>query len=126
MAIGFMAGTILPVALGFIENVLKVDDPVGAIGVHGVCGAFGTLTVGLFDTTAGFIYTGSTSLLIIQSIGVLAVAAWTIATTGTLFIVIHKTVGLRVKHNEELLGLDLEEHGSPSYSGFVMEGIKST
>ncbi len=125
IAIGLMAGILLPVAISFIENKLKVDDPVGAIGVHGVCGAFGTLAVGLFDTSAGLLYTGSAAALAVQAIGVVAVAAWTIGTTGILFITLHKTVGLRVKHNEELLGLDMEEHGSPSYSGFVMEGAKS-
>lgn len=126
IAIGLLAGVLLPVALTFIESVMKVDDPVGAIGVHGVCGAFGTLAVGLFDPTAGLLYSGSVSLLATQAIGVGIVALWTLSTTGVLFYVIHKTVGLRVKHNEELLGLDMEEHGSPSYSGFVMESLKSS
>lgn len=122
--IGLIAGCVLPVTLNFIENVLKVDDPVGAIGVHGVCGALGTILVGFFHAGEGLLYTGQTSLLIVQSTGVFSVAAWTIATTGLLFIGIHKTLGLRVRHNEEVLGLDMEEHGSPSYSGFVMEGLK--
>jgi len=124
IAIGSFAGVLLPVALSFIENKLKVDDPVGAIGVHGVCGAFGSIAVGFFDMTNGFLYTGEITQIMIQLTGVMAVCIWTITTTGMLFIIIHKTVGLRVKHNEELMGLDMEEHGSPSYSGFMMEGAK--
>ncbi len=126
IAIGLLAGIVLPLALAFIENIMKIDDPVGAIGVHGVCGAFGTLAVGLFDTTSGYFYTGDLSLFSAQLIGVVVVGAWTIATTGILFNIIDKTVGLRVKHNEELMGLDLEEHGSPSYAGFVMQDSKTS
>ncbi len=127
--IGLMAGILVVLAVEFIDKVLHVDDPVGAISVHGVCGIFGTLSVGLFAQASygessgvgainGFFFGGGLSLFWTQLVGVLAVAAWTFGLAMGLFYLIKKTVGLRVSPEEELKGLDIEEHGMESYAGF--------
>jgi Amt family ammonium transporter len=127
--IGLMAGVLVVLAVEFIDKVLKVDDPVGAISVHGVCGAFGTLCVGLFAKAAygeasgigainGLFYGGGFKLLGVQLLGVISVFAWTFITGYILFKVLKATVGLRVSREEELRGLDIEEHGMEAYSGF--------
>jgi Amt family ammonium transporter len=123
MLIGAMAGVIVVLAVEFIDKVLKIDDPVGAISVHGVCGAFGTLCVGLFaspdyGTVAGLFYGGGISQLITQIIGVGAVFVWAFGSGLVLFGLLKITVGIRVTAEEELKGLDLTEHGSEAYSGF--------
>ena len=107
MAIGAMAGILVVFAVEFVERVLKVDDPVGAVSVHGVCGAFGTLMVGLFATEGGLFYGGGFSLLGVQALGVISVMAWTMGTAFILFYTIKKTTGLRVDENEENTGLGL-------------------
>ncbi len=120
LAIGTGAGVLIIVAVEVIEKVLHVDDPVGAVAVHGVCGAYGTIMVGLFATEGGLLYGGGTALLGVQSLGVLAVAAWTIATTFILFKTLKATVGLRVSVAEEEEGLDAGEHGMEAYADFAM------
>ncbi len=122
LIIGGLAGIIVVWGVHFVERVLKVDDPVGAVAVHGMCGAFGTICVGLFarDTVDGFweqgvLYGGSPDQLISQVIGVVAVFAWVSVTSWLLFTILKKTVGLRVTEEEELEGLDILEHGSPGY-----------
>ncbi len=97
IAIGAMSGILVVYAVEFVERVLKIDDPVGAVSVHGVCGAFGTLMCGFFCTETGLFYGGGFAQLGVQAIGVLAVMAWTMGTAFILFTVIKKTVGLRVK-----------------------------
>ncbi|MEW9124699.1 MAG: ammonium transporter [Thermotaleaceae bacterium] len=121
--IGALAGVVIVYAIEFIDKVLKVDDPVGAIGVHGVCGALGTLCVGLFAVDGGLFFGGGASLLTVQAIGVLSVAAWTMGTTFVLFKTINAVVGLRVSASEEQIGLDIEEHGINSYADFQMKGV---
>lgn len=122
--IGLLAGIIVVLAVDFIDKVLHIDDPVGAISVHGICGAFGTLMVGLFAEEAysggikGLFFDGGFDLLGVQALGVVAVAAWVLGTTFVLFNVIKATIGLRVSPQEEIKGLDIEEHGMESYSGF--------
>jgi ammonium transporter, Amt family len=121
--IGLLAGIIVIFAVELFDKVLHIDDPVGAISVHGVCGAFGTLSVGLFAEKAfggvnGLFFGGGFGLLGIQALGVISVFAWVSVTAFTLFLVIKHTIGLRVTQEEELKGLDLEEHGMESYSGF--------
>lgn len=117
--IGAGAGILIILGVEFIERVLHVDDPVGAVAVHGVCGIYGTLMVGLFATEGGLLYGGGASLLVVQAIGVLAVAAWTVITAGLLFKTIKATVGLRVSAKEEEEGLDLGEHGMEAYADFA-------
>jgi len=109
--IGALAGFVIIYGSTLIEHVLKIDDPVGAIAVHGLSGALGTICVGLFATDGGLFYGGGLNLLGVQSLGVLTVALWTIATTFTLFKLIDFTLGLRVSAIEEETGLDLLEHG---------------
>lgn len=121
IAIGLLAGAVVIFGVEFIERRLKIDDPVGAIPVHGLCGAMGTLMVGVFDMEMGLIAGGGFGLLAVQAIGVIAYMAWTLGTSFVLFKTIKSTVGLRVSKEEEIMGLDLGEHGSESYSDFVLK-----
>ena len=123
MVIGAGAGLLIILAVEFIEKVLHVDDPVGAVAVHGVCGAFGTVMVGLFATDGGLLYGGGATLLGVQALGVLAVATWTIGTSFILFKTLKATVGLRVSAAEEEEGLDMGEHGMEAYADFAMRTV---
>jgi len=114
--IGLIAGTVLVYAVTFIDNVLKIDDPVGAISVHGICGALGTILVGFFSESGGLLYGHGTALLVTQLIGVLSVAAWAGATGFILFKILKATVGLRVPKRIEEEGLDIYEHGESAYN----------
>lgn len=119
-AIGAIAAVVLVFGIEFIDKVLKIDDPVGAVGVHGLCGATGTILVGVLATDGGLLYGGGLGLIGVQILGVLAVAAWVTVTMLIVFTVIKKTVGLRVSREEEISGLDLEEHGlASSYADFM-------
>jgi Amt family ammonium transporter len=126
--IGAVAGILVVVAVEFIDLKLHVDDPVGAVAVHGVNGLWGTLAVGLFATDAapgmtakGLFYGGGFTQLGIQALGVAAIAAWTIATMTGIFFLIKKVNGLRVSAEEEIQGLDLPEHGLvSSYADFMI------
>jgi Amt family ammonium transporter len=127
--IGAIAGVLVVCSVEFLDRVLKIDDPVGAISVHGVCGAFGTLAAGLFaqakygeasgaGAVNGLFFGGGFSQLWTQLVGVVSVFFWVFLAALALFAVIKYTVGLRVSREEELRGLDIEEHGMESYSGF--------
>ncbi|PRR79524.1 ammonium transporter [Clostridium vincentii] len=119
-AIGVIAAFVVVFGIEFIDKTLKIDDPVGAIGVHGLCGATGTLLVGLFALDGGLFYGGGFEMLKIQFIGVVAVIAWVAITMTIVFTVISKTIGLRVSEHEEIVGLDIEEHGlASSYADFM-------
>jgi Amt family ammonium transporter len=120
--IGCIAGLIVVFAVLFFDRI-RIDDPVGAISVHGVCGAFGTLAVGLFSATEaegvvkkGLFYGGGADQLVSQAIGVVSIAAFVLTASGILFFVLKQTVGLRVSEQEEVEGLDVHEHGSPGYA----------
>ncbi len=109
-------------AVDFFDKVVKVDDPVGAISVHGVCGLFGTLCVGLFARedaegfwSQGLLYGGGADQLVSQVIGVVAILAWVSITSVILFGVLKAVHGLRVTEEEEIAGLDILEHGAPGY-----------
>lgn len=126
LIVGALSGVIVVVAVTFIERI-HIDDPVGAIAVHGACGAFGTIAVGLFAAKdidgvvkQGLLWGGNADQLVTQVIGVASIAAWTLVTAGTLFFVLTKTVGLRVPEHEEIEGLDLREHGAPGYQDDVV------
>ncbi|WP_051534071.1 ammonium transporter [Desulfitibacter alkalitolerans] len=123
---GLIAGVILVIAVGLFDKMLKIDDPVGAISVHGVCGAFGTIAVGLFAVEGGLFYTGSLTLLSIQIIGVLAVMAWTVIVTFVVLTIIKGLIGLRVSEEEEVDGLDVSEHGAKAYNDIVGSPAYST
>ncbi len=127
--IGALAGILVVISVEFFDKIMKIDDPVGAISVHGICGSFGTICVGLFanpayesasgaGAMAGLFYGGGFKLLLTQITGVFSVFAWGIITALILFVVLKKTIGLRVSSEEELKGLDIEEHGMESYAGF--------
>ncbi len=118
--IGVIAAFVVVYGIEFVENVLKVDDPVGAVGVHGMCGAIGTILVGLFSTTNGVFYGYGVNQLLIQLLGVIVVTVWVAITMSIVFMMIKRTVGLRVTEEEELTGLDILEHGlTSSYADFM-------
>lgn len=118
--IGSIAGIAIVYSIEFIDKVIRIDDPVGAISVHGVMGSMGTILVGFFAVDGGLFYGGTADRLLIQLSGVLAVAAWVIPTAFITFKLIDKFIGLRVSEAEEHIGLDLEEHGIESaYADFV-------
>lgn len=118
--IGIVAGVVIVFAVEFFDKVVKIDDPVGAISVHGVCGALGTLLTGLFAVDGGLFYGGGFHMLGIQTLGVGSVVLWVVVTMTIVFRVIKKTVGLRVTAAEEIAGLDIEEHGLiSSYADFM-------
>lgn len=114
--IGVIAGFVLPFAVELFDQFFKIDDPVGAISVHGVSGALGTLLVGVFSTSDGLLYTGSFKLLGIQAIGVIAVGAWAFGLGYILFKILKATNGLRVEKVIEEEGLDVYEHGENAYN----------
>ena len=124
IAIGAIAGVVVVFGVEFLEKVLKIDDPVGAVAVHGFCGATGTILVGFFATDGGLFYGGGFDLLGIQAIGVVAVAAWTLGTSFLLFKTIKKFNGLRVDAHHEVAGLDINEHGSVAYGDFQMKELE--
>jgi len=118
LAIGAVAGIIVVFSVRIIDAVFKVDDPVGAVSVHGVAGAWGTLAVGLFAVDGGAFYGGGAHLLGVQALGVVTALGWALGLGLILFYTIKKTVGLRVSREEELRGLDVGEHGMEAYAGF--------
>ena len=135
--IGAVAGLLVVFGVWLLDHVLHIDDPVGAVAVHCMNGIWGTLAVGLFatDTAPGYsianasgktltgaFYGGGFELLGLQLVGFISVAAWTAVTITVTFLVIKAIVGLRVDREEEILGLDVTEHGLPSaYAGFAMQ-----
>lgn len=119
LIIGLIAGVLVVAAVEFFDQKLKIDDPVGAISVHGVCGAFGTLATGLF-------YGGGTDFLVKQILGVVVVAIYVAITMTIIFKVLDKLFGLRVKESEEIKGLDMEEHGLlSSYADFMQTPLEA-
>ena len=123
--IGAICGIVMVLAIEFFDKVAKIDDPVGAISVHCVCGALGTLLVGLFatgsSTAPGLFYGGGFGLLGIQALGVLSVALYVGVVITIVFQLIKHTIGLRADPEDELMGLDVSEHGLlTAYGGFAM------
>lgn len=132
--VGIVSGLLVPFGVWFLDYKLHIDDPVGAVAVHCLNGIWGTVAVGLFanpavpgygienehGVLAGVFYGGS-ELIGLQLLGMVSVMAWTAITITITFLIIKATLGLRVSRHEEVVGLDIEEHGiESSYSGFVM------
>jgi Amt family ammonium transporter len=117
--IGAISGVVVVLSVELFDKVFHVDDPVGAISVHGVCGAWGTLAVGIFGDPemigSGLSRWGQIG---VQALGIVAVFGWVVVTSGILFGLLKAFKGLRVSPKEERMGLDITEHGSESYSGF--------
>ncbi len=133
--IGAVSGVLVVFGVWFVDNVLHVDDPVGAVAVHMMNGIWGTIAVGLFSTASapgfavagiheGLFYGGGFTQLGLQFIGMFITIAWTVVTITLTFFIIDKTIGLRVSEEEELRGLDASEHGLPSaYGGFAIMDV---
>ncbi|MCL2077948.1 MAG: ammonium transporter [Oscillospiraceae bacterium] len=131
LIIGAVAGMLVVLAVEVIDIKLHIDDPIGAVAVHGVCGVWGTLAVGLFarpisagedviSDVTGLFYGGGADLLGVQALGVLSIALWTTVTMLITFTLIKKTVGLRASAEDEIMGLDSTEHGlTSSYADFL-------
>ena len=135
LVIGAVSGVLVVFGVWFLDYVLRIDDPVGAVAVHFCNGVWGTLAVGLFATTSapgndtliGLFYGGGFHLLGLQILGVVSVCAWTAVTITLAFLIIKATVGLRVSEEEEIVGLDACEHGLPSaYAGFSIMDVSNT
>ncbi len=116
--IGLIAGVLVVLSVIFIDSILKVDDPVGAVSVHGVCGAWGTLACGLFNLDGGLFYHGGLHQFMVQLLGVGVAFVWALGLGLLLFTILKFTIGLRTSADEELKGLDIGEHGMEAYSGF--------
>lgn len=114
--IGLICGIAVVFSIEFIDKKLKIDDPVGAVSVHGVCGALGTILVGVFATDGGLLYGGGFEKLGVQITGVVAIGAWAMVTTFIVLFILKKIMGLRVNKEEEIDGLDIHEHGSNVYN----------
>jgi ammonium transporter, Amt family len=132
--IGIVSGLLVVFGVWLLDFKLHVDDPVGAVAVHCLNGIWGTFAVGLFsdpsvpgNDIAGLFYGGGFKQLGLQALGFVAVAAWTVVTITITFLIIKKTLGLRVEEREEIIGLDQTEHGLPSaYAGFSIMDISNT
>ena len=118
VVIGLIAGGIMIAGVSFIKNVVKADDPVGAVAVHGICGAWGVLAVGIFaaghNDVEGLI-AGNAGQLGPQIVGIIVAMAWGLSIGLILFKAIDLTMGLRASDDEEEGGLDVSEHGATAY-----------
>jgi ammonium transporter, Amt family len=131
LLIGAVGGVIVVLAVKAFDRI-GVDDPVGAISVHGVCGTWGTFSIALFATYddaflgregAGLFYGGGIDQMVTQVLFILAHAAFVCVAAGLLFLAIKHTIGLRVTPEEEMAGLDVEEHGSSGYGADILAGV---
>ncbi|NJR69879.1 MAG: ammonium transporter [Synechococcales cyanobacterium CRU_2_2] len=120
--VGLVAGVLVVFAVFFFDSI-KIDDPVGATSVHLVNGIWGTLAVGLFDKGAGLLTGHGPTQLLAQIVGVITVAGWSVLTSVILWSVIRAIFGMRVSEEEEIVGLDISEHGMEAYSGFSKEEV---
>ena len=121
--IGALGGVVVVLSVLMFER-LRIDDPVGAISVHGTCGALGTILLGFFDSSSGVFFGGGFTLLWAQIVGVVAVLAWCLVTGFILFYAIKAVTGLRVSEDEEMAGLDYGEHGASAYPDFNVSSIR--
>ena len=125
--VGIVSGFVVVIAVEFIDIKLKLDDPVGAVAVHGANGIWGTIAVGLFAVDGGLFYGGGVKLLLIQLLGISCIILWTIFAMTITFALIKKFHGIRVSEEEEILGLDSSEHGlQSSYADFMPSVLTTT
>ena len=118
--IGLVDGILVVIVVEFIDQKLKIDDPVGAVAVHGCNGLWGTVAVGLFDYNNGVFYGGGFHQLGVQVLGVVCIAAYTAVAMTIVFTILKHTIGLRVSAEEEIMGLDIAEHDLASaYADFL-------
>jgi len=117
LIIGLVAGTLVDMAVVIVDN-MKIDDPVGAIAVHGINGFFGTIAVGLFSEKNGLFVTGETGQLIVQFTGVAVISVFSFVLTFTIFKILKATMGIRLSHKAESAGIDAVEFGVESYTTF--------
>ncbi len=121
LAIGLICGIVVVLSIEFIDKKLKIDDPVGAISVHGTCGFLGTALIGFFALDGGLFYGGSAKLLWVQTYGSLSYILWAALTTFIILFILKKTLGLRVSEQEETEGLDIHEHGVEAYPEHISQ-----
>jgi len=115
IAIGLICGLAVVLSIEILDKKFKIDDPVGAISVHGTCGFIGTVLVGVFALDGGLLYGGGASLLWVQTYGSLAYILWAAFGTFVVLFILKKTIGLRVSKQDEIEGLDITEHGLEAY-----------
>ena len=115
LIIGLLAGIIMTEGVRFLDVKLNVDDPVGAIAVHGITGIWETIAVGLFETSSGLFVGGGASLIGVQVLGILAVIVWVSITVSGFLSIVKVFSPIRVSKEEEIAGLDFAEHGSQAY-----------
>ncbi|UZO79470.1 ammonium transporter [Aquimarina sp. ERC-38] len=115
ICIGIISGIVVVLSIEFIDKKLKIDDPVGAVSVHGVCGFLGTVLVGVFATDGGLLYGGGAGLLGVQTLGSLSMIGWAVLASFIVLFILKSTIGLRVSEKEEIEGLDVHEHGVNVY-----------
>jgi len=125
LLVGLLAGVVVALSVSLFDH-LRIDDPVGAISVHGTCGVLGTLWVGLAATDGGLFFGGGGQLLVAQLIGIVGVAAWVAVSTAVLFGTLKALGQLRVSEEEEIEGLDVHEHGIPGYPELASGGSYSS
>ncbi len=118
IAIGVLSALVMMAGNYLLESKFKVDDAVGAIPVHGFCGVLGTILTGVFATTGGLLYGGGFHFLGVQVLGAVVIAIWGFVASYIAFVILKRTIGLRVTEEEEMKGLDLSEHGVSAYPGF--------
>lgn len=121
-----LSGGLLVVGSVVLFDKMKVDDPVGAVSVHGVCGAWGTLAVGLFAKEGGLLTSGGATLMVSQIVGVAAAFVWAFGAGYVVFRVLSAVMGLRVERDAELNGLDLAEHGVEAYPDFQLGAVTAS
>lgn len=115
MVIGIIAGILVTLSIEFMDKKLHIDDPVGAISIHGVCGSTGALLAGLFSTTSGLFYGFGAERFLVQLVGMLSIIAFVAVSASILFFGLKATMGIRVPREVELSGLDIHEHGMHAY-----------
>lgn len=121
LIIGGIAGILVVLGVELFDR-MHADDPVGAVAVHGVCGSFGTIAVGLFAEKGGLFFGGGAKLLEVQVLGLLVVSLWAFAASFIIFSILKKTVGIRVTEAEETEGMDISEHGVGAYNELIAPG----